>query len=84
MKMLVSSSARSEVERVTAILGRACIAYEVRNLDFPTEDPAGIPFYPEVWVRNDKDLALAATLVASHHYNARPTFPSVSRRVPAS
>jgi hypothetical protein len=82
MKMLVSSSARCEVERITAILGRACIAYEVRNLDFPT-DMSGIPFYPEVWVRNDKDLALAATLVAGHQYHDRPTFPSESRRVPA-
>jgi hypothetical protein len=65
-----------------AILGRACIAYEVRNLDFPT-DPAGIPFYPEVWVRNDKDLTLAATLVAGHHTMTGQPLPSVSGRIQA-
>jgi hypothetical protein len=63
--MLFSSSASAEVERVTTILGQAYIAYDVRNQDLPP-DPSGIPYYPEVWVRNDHDFAMATMLVATH------------------
>jgi hypothetical protein len=61
MKMLFSSSTSIEVEVVRRRLLGAGIACEVRN-DAGAESPFPIPFYPELWIENDKDFQHALTL----------------------
>jgi hypothetical protein len=62
MKMLFSSTNRTEVKQVKKKLGDAGIRCEVRN-NRVAQGIFGIPSYPELWVSEDSDILKALEIV---------------------
>jgi hypothetical protein len=59
MKLLFSGSDTAKIELVRQKLIDTHIACEIRR-EPAAQEPNGIPYYPELWVLNDRDFGAAA------------------------
>ncbi len=64
MKLLFSSSDRTEVERFHKTLAGAGIPCEIR-LEPASPNTLGVASYPELWVQDDGDFRAASMLFAT-------------------
>jgi hypothetical protein len=64
MKLLFSSPDSAEIGLLNGRLESAGICCEIRN-EFLSPAMPGAPFYPEIWVLKDEDLAEAHELLTA-------------------
>jgi Putative prokaryotic signal transducing protein len=63
MKLLFSAADPVRIEKVRTGLITAGVACEVLH-PVSDDDTSGIPFYPELWVKHEKDYPVASRVLA--------------------